>query len=57
MRLNFLVAPEEIGEVVSVDPEPVPMASTYCVDVRFARDEVRRWFHFDYEVVRPARRL
>jgi hypothetical protein len=57
MRMNFRVGPEEIGEVTAVDAEPVPMAATYRVDVRFPRDEVRRWFQFDYEVVRPAGRV
>jgi hypothetical protein len=52
MRVNFLVAPGEVGEVVAVDPEPAPMTPTYRVDVRFPRDVVRRWFQYDYEVVR-----
>ena len=56
MRLNFHVSPDEVGEVIGVDPEPPPMAPTYRVDVRFPRDQVKRWFQFDYELVAPARR-
>jgi transcriptional regulator with XRE-family HTH domain len=54
VRLNFDVAPNDVGAVVGVEAHPPQTGPTYRMDVQFPRARIPGVFRFEYELLEPA---
>jgi hypothetical protein len=53
-RLNYDIAPDEVGVVVGVEPHPPATGPTYKVSVKFACAVLPYIFSCRYELVQTA---
>lgn len=53
-RLGRDIAPDEVGTVVRVQPDPPPTGPTYQIEVEFPRARARPCWSSEYELVQAA---